>query len=228
MRVGTVLAAASLLAIAGAANATTIITLTYSDLSGNYTGDATSGMFDAHAVSNPGGALNSAGDVSRVIPVVGTADFQPGFFGAGTSANFALNMNLGAIVAGTRSGIGSFTSTDANGDTITGNLTGVWQLAGTMLAYNGILSNVFVNDNGVQDGQFNGSQSGAFSISDLTGQAYTGAIVELTANVTGGFFNANFSNAATGVNAQIQNVPAPSAAFALAGLAGFAARRRRR
>ena len=44
--------------------------------------------------------------------------------------------------------------------------------------------------------------------------------------MTGGFFNAPFNDAATGVNGQI--VPAPSGVFALAGLAGFAARRRRR
>lgn len=224
MNLRSVLAVGSLLAASGLASATTIVTLNYNDLSGNYTGNASAGTFNAHAVAIAGG-LQSAGDVARVVAPSGVADFQPGFFG-GSSANFVLNMTLGPIVANTRTGSGTFTSTDADGDTITATLSGMWQLSGTFLAFGGTLSNVAITDNGAQDGTFNGSNTGSFQISDYANQLFTGAIVQLTANVTGGFFASDFTNAATGVNAQV--IPAPAGFVGLLGLAGLAGRRRRR
>lgn len=229
MKMGSALALASVMGLSGAASATTVMTLTYGDLSGNYNGTAAGGTFNAHAVSNPvGTGLRSAGDVARVIPNTGTADFQPGFFGAGSQANFVLNMTLGAISGGQRSGNGSFTSTDANGDTISGNLNGSWQLSGVYLAFVGVLSNVVVS-NPSADGTFDGSNTGSFAIGDFLNQLFDGAIVQLTSNTTGGFFASNFADAATGVNAQIQTVPLPPAAWAgLATLAGVVAVRRLR
>jgi hypothetical protein len=228
MKVAVGLAAASVLGISAAAQAVTIATLTYGDLSGNYTGNASSGTFNAHAVNLTN--LHSSGDVARLINPVGTADFQPGFTGLGTSAGFVLNMNLGAISGGTRSGTGSFTSTDADGDTITGNLNGTWQVAGAFLAFSGTLNNVVFTDVGVQDGMYNGTTSGTnFILAGLVGQLFNGAIVQLTTNPSGGFFLADFADAATGLNAQVITVPLPPAAWAgMATLAGVVAVRRLR
>lgn len=223
MKMRSVLAMASIAGLAGVANAATVVTLTYTDLSGNYTGNASGGTFNAHAVNTAD--LHSAGDVARIIPTVGTADFEPGFVSGGSSANFSLNMTLGSIISGTRSGTGSFTSTDANGDTITGDMSGVWALVGSYLAYNGVLSNVVFHAN--TDSSFDGSHTGSFSTSDLVNQVYSGAIVNLTTSPDGGFFNGDFRDSATGINAQVTTVPLPPAALAgLATIAGMVAVRR--
>jgi hypothetical protein len=223
MKMGSLLAVASIAGLSGAASAATVATLTYTDLAGTYTGNSSGGTFSANAVNLAD--LHSAGDAARIVPVVGTADFEPGFVAGGSMANFTLNMNLGAIVSGMRSGMGSFTSTDANGDTITGDMAGTWQLLGGYLAYNGVLSNVVFHSN--HDNSFDGSHSGSFSIADLVTQIYAGAIVNLTTSPGGGFFSSNFRDAATGVNAQVTTVPLPPAAWAgLATLAGVVAVRR--
>ncbi len=222
-----------ILAIVGLATAAradnVILTLTYSDLSGNYTAaDATSGSFNAHAVS--GGNLNSAGAVSCLVSPGGKAVFQPGFVAASPFANFVLDM---AVVHGstTGTGVGSFTATDHDGDTITGGLAGSWSIAGGFLAFVGTLGNVIVHDNGATDDTFNGSQSGSWTISSLPGPSpYSGAIVQLTAQQKT-FFASNFSDQVTGVTAQVVAVPPPPAAYlAIGGLgmtaAGIFVRRR--
>jgi hypothetical protein len=222
MKLAPVLAAVSVIAACGAANAAVVVTFNYNDLSGNYTGDSTSGTFNAHAVDS---SLHSAGSVARVVPTVGTADFQPGFASGGDSSDFVLNMTLGAISSNMRSGNGTFTATDADGDTLSGSLNGTWQQAGTFLSFAGSLSGVVFTDNGGQDGLFNGSSSGSFPFADLNPLNLSGAIIDLTANVAGGFFSSNFTDAASGVNGQI--IPAPGALFGL-GLIGLAGARRRR
>lgn len=221
MKTGFVLALASLAGCAAVSSAATIATLAYNDLSGNYTGSAAGGTFNAHATNIPGSAgLRSAGNVARIVSTVATANFEPGFVADGHQGNFVLNMTLGAISGGGRTGVGSFTSTDSNGDTVTSNLSGNWQLSGGFLAFAGVLSNVvFHNNSG--DNTFNGTNTGSFSIGDLTSQIFTGAIVNLTTSPDGGFFTNNFSDASSGINAQVQTVPLPTAAWAgLATLGG--------
>jgi hypothetical protein len=228
MKLAVGLAAASILGVSAAAQAVTVATLTYGDLSGNYTGNAMGGTFNAHAVNLPN--LRSTGDVARLVNPIGTADFQAGFIGLGTSADFVLNMTLGAISGGMRSGVGSFTSTDADGDTVTGNLNGMWQVAGAFLSFSGTLDNVIFTDVGVQDGMYNGTTAGTnFILAGLIGQVFNGAIVQLTTNPSGGFFLSDFSDSATGLNAQVLTVPLPPAAWAgMATLAGVVAVRRLR
>jgi len=222
------------LAFAGAAHAsTTVVSMTYSDLSGNYTASsATEGIYTARAV-DLAGILRSAGNVSRLVPGNGVADFQPGFVSGADFADFVLSLSV-THGDSTGTGIGSFTATDADGDTITGNISGNWSIEGDYIAFVGVMSNVLIQDLGAQDHTFNGSNTGSWD-TNFTGYTppFDGAVVKLTEQ-TSNFFATNFSNAATGLSAQITSavVPLPSAAIAgslaLAGLGAARGLRRRK
>jgi len=164
--------------------------------------------------------------VSRLVPANGVADFQPGFVSGGDFADFVLTMSV-THTGSTGTGTGSFVSTDADGDTITGNISGTWSIDGGYIAFVGTLSGVMIN-NVSEDGTFDGSNTGSWS-TDFAGYTppFDGAIVKLTEQ-TSNFFQANFVNAATGLSAQIttETVPLPSAALAgFATLAGLGAAR---
>jgi hypothetical protein len=220
------------LALTGVASAgPTIVSLTYGDLSGNYTAtNATSGTFMARAVDIPG-VLRSAGTDSRLEGALGTADFQPGFVSGADLADFVMTLSV-THTATTGTGSGSFTATDADGDTITGLLNGTWSLQGTFIAFEGTMSNVLIHDNGTQDHTFNGSNTGSWDTNFASGGPYNGAIVKLTENA-GNFFTSNFSDQATGVTAQITTFTAPLPAgvsaggLTLGGVLGLRSRRRR-
>lgn len=207
----------------------TIVSLTYSDLAGSYVANnSSSGIFTARAIDAPG-LLRSAGNVSRLEGTQGVADFQPGFVSGADFADFVMTLTVNHG-ANTGTGSGSFTATDADGDTITGNISGVWGIQGTFITFEGVMSNVLITDNGTQDHTFNGSNTGSWDTNFGTKPPYNGAIVKLTENF-GNFFTSNFSNAATGVTAQITTVTVPTPTAALAGLgllAGMAGHRRAR
>ena len=199
-----------------------LVSMTFDDLAGSYsTGSST---FTASAVDTT--RLRSSGDVSRLVPAEGTASYSPGFVSQADQGNFVMSVAVGALAMdGTRSGNGSFTVTDADGDTIVGAINGTWRNLGLgFIAFDGVLSQVFVNDNGAQDGTFNGSNGGAWDLDLPALEPYRGALVQLVLGANG-FFAQNFSNRATGVTAQI--VPAPGA-MALMGLGALVAGRRKR
>lgn len=223
------------LAFTGSAYAgTAIISITYSDLSGSYTASsANTGTFSARAVDMPG-ILRTAGDVSRLIAPNGNADFQPGFVSGADLSDFVMNIAV-THTASTGTGTGTFSATDADGDAITGNMTGTWGLQGTFLAFQGVLSNVVIHDNGTLDHTFNGSNTGSWDTSNFpTSSPYDGAVVHLTERVDT-FFGNNWTDAATGVTAQVTaaiTVPLPPGGLAglgtLSGALGLSLVRRRR
>ncbi len=208
--------AALLLVTAPASAQMPILTYGFTDTSAAFTlnPDMVSGTYSAVADSD------TDGDVTRPLPVSDTAYFEQDFTGG--MADFVLSMAITGIGAGTANGSGSFTITDVDGDTITGNISGTWnQLAGIFASFEGALSNVTVTSN---DGMIHGT-TGSFAadLSDVGGPApYPGAIVLLM--LPGNWFTANFSNANTLVQGAV--VPEP-ATIALVVLGGLAAIRRR-
>lgn len=228
LRVGAMLAVPA--AFAASAAADVIASFGYNDLSGAFTStSATTGMFTANASSTVN--LNSSGDVTRLIPTTGTAQFAPGFFpGFG---NVSVNVSVTGIDTGLllASGTGNITMTDADGDTITADIDGVW-IGSTFIPqtyFNGALFNVQFNDNGAADGTFDGT-SGSFSIADLTAM-YEGSIAKLFLNPssqTYTFFNESFQDVDTQVIGEITEIVPTPGATALVGVAGLMVARRRR
>jgi uncharacterized protein (TIGR03382 family) len=221
--------AIALAALAGgisAANADIIITASYLDLRGDYVQSAPGvGMFTA--VANDANPIRSTGDVARVDGNPGTAGFETGFVSGLNPADFSISLSVSVLIPGQiATGSGTFTITDADGDTLTGNVDGAWiyDTVEGFIYFNGALSNVFANDNGQQDGLFNGTELGSWSLAGLGTQPFDGAISQIVLPA-GGFFTGSFSNAATGLTAQI--IPAPGA-LALLGLGGLVGGRRRR
>ncbi len=206
------------MSLAGAACAdVVIVTYTYSDLNGSY--DAGASLFNAKADSL------TSGDVTRLTGGGGTAEFNAGFYGF-DSADYTLTIDVTNNNGSTADGKGSFSVTDANGDTITGLVEGTWYKGdfGTVF-FNGQLSNVFINDNS-GDAKFNGSSAGVFSTNFQGPIApFEGALVQLFISSAGEFMTKDFSGVPTLVSAAI--IPAPGTiALALMG-ASVAFRRRR-
>jgi len=209
--------AVAALGIASVASADAILSYTYSDLDGSY--DANTALFNAKA------GLLTSGDVTRLTGGGGTAEFNSGFYGF-DSADYTLTIDVTNNNGSTADGQGSFSVTDANGDTITGLVEGTWIKGafGTVF-FNGQLSNVFINNNS-GDAKFDGSTAGAFSTNFQGPIApFEGALVQLFSSSAGEFMTKSFSGVPTLVSAEI--VPAPGTiALALAG--GAVAFRRRR
>lgn len=218
--------------VATSASASVIATFSYDDLAGTYTQALPGvGSFSAVAVNQGPGGLQSWGTTSRLVAPAGDATFQNGFVSQGT-ANMVVNVSVAVVnsTPGSEFGLGSgnVVVTDADGDTITADLSGFWTATpnsqGLFLNFNGSMSNVFLNDNGLGDGLFNGTALGSWGL-NLPGSApYSGALVQLVFGASN-FFQTGFANQATGVTGQI--VPTPGA-MALLGLGGLVAGRRRR
>jgi hypothetical protein len=221
------IATAVVIASASTASADIIFSYGFTDLDGDY--NAGSSTFTAQSVD--AGPLRSGGDVTRQASPIGSAEFDTGFMSLGTLANYTMSMTLSNITptsADVLLGDASFEITDADGDTIVGDIVGVWDAGPDgWLYFDGTLVNVFLNDNGAPDGTFDGPSGGAFDL-DFGGEygPFDGAIVTLSVNASGDFFLNSFNDASTLVSAEV--VPAP-ASLALLGLGGlFASRRRRR
>jgi hypothetical protein len=177
-----------------------LFTFGFTDLDGTFNGSSTWTM-DA--------SVNTSGDVTRLVPTVHTADFDSGF--AGGTADFSLSMSL-TKVGSSYNGSGTFTITDADGDTISGDLHGNWvRLSDRFAAFNGLTNNIFLNGT-----TFDGTDGGSFNM-DTAGfgtQPLNGAIITLHA---GGWFDGGaFTDPGALVEGNI--VPAPGAA--LLGLIG--------
>lgn len=217
------LAAAAALLVAGPARADIDphFTFGFTDLDGDYTASGAGGQFRAVASAlASGGPFDSAGDVTRVAPPQSTADFDPGFAAMAGSLNVELTMDISNVTSDSAEASGSFTITDLNGDTITGEIAGAWNRLGSVFAsFKGLLQNVALT-NSSGDDRFDGSFGSGFSML-FSGQPLAGAIIVLE---TGAWFDASFADQNTQVEASI--IPAPSAAaLGLIGLVMLARRR---
>ena len=208
---------------ATAANAD-IASFGFTDLNGSF--DANSMVFSAVAFT--GGQDSTAGDVTRFAEGGGsTANFDIGFSGGGSLADVAISINISNVGGGMADGLGSFAITDADGDMITGDLTGLWfEGAFGFTFMNGDTTNVLFTAGQLGNGSFDGPSGGSFDTSSLI-DTYFGATSILLRTPSGvGFFNQSFTEISTQADGLI--VPAP-ASIALAGLGlGLAGTRRRR
>lgn len=209
----------ALIALAGAASfaaADVIATYSYTDLDGAYDGST----FTADASAS--GDLSSTGDVSLLTGAEGTAEFTTGFAGL-APANVAISMNISNVTGSTADGVGSVVLTDADGDTLSAEFSGSWNIINPFgfMFFSGSSSDYAFTDNGQLDGRFNGSV-GSFAIDNLL-SLYDGAI-SLLLQTPGGF-----ATVFDGVSTQADGllVPTPGVlAIAGVGLAGMARRRR--
>jgi len=217
-----VMAVAGLVTAAGVASADTVlVTMRYDSLAGSY--DSAMNQFEAHAVNSA--TLKTSGSVSRLVPTAGTAMFEPGFVSGANPADFNINVTaMPTMNPSIRTGTGTFTSIDRDGDMITGNVTGTWVATPVYTFFNGSLSNVRIIRSMAEGTTFNGTDGGSWDLGLPAPEPYTGAVIQLVFG-NPNFFNTSFSNRATGLTAQL--VPAPGA-LALVGLGGLAMARRRR
>ena len=217
---------AAVIAVAGfaaVANADVIMTFGFTDVSGTYDYDAgtDTGVFRGTAVNEP--LLKTAGDVSRIRNPIGTATFLDGFVSEPDPSNFEITINTFGIGANTASGTGSFTITDVDGDTITGDIVaGLWvRGSGQRTFFNGVLANVDVNSD---EGFFDGPDGGSFDVTGFTD--FIGSTIGLFFRPGGvNFLREDFGPVSSQFSGEI--VPTPGA-IALLGLGGLVATRRRR
>lgn len=213
---------AGLVGLAASAASADIASFGFTDLNGSF--DLGSMVFSA--VAQTGGESSTAGDVTRFAEGGGnTANFDVGFFGGGSSADFQMIINVSNVVGPMADGNGSFIITDADGDTITGDVTGTWFAGASGFVFmNGSTSNVLFNNN--SNGSFDGPSGGSFDITSLA-DTYFGATSILLRTPTGvGFFNTSFAEVSTQVDGLIVPTPA-SVALAGVGLVLTSTRRRR-
>jgi hypothetical protein len=209
-------------ALAGVANGQVVLTMSYDDLSGSY--NSITNQFSAVAANS--GTHQSSGFSQRSntnAPPGGTANSFAGTL-PGLFANFVMNIT---VAPGPLTGVGHFRATDADGDTVDGDVNGAFAPAGGgFMAFNGAISNVVFADNNAADNRFNGTSTGSWSMAFPF--SLEGAIVQLSSNITN--FNQGFSDATVGYLTQFTqvSVPAPLAAFSGAGLLGVMSIRRRR
>jgi len=196
------------------------VTFGFTDLDGSY--DTTTQEYVARAVDfSP---LHSGGDVSLLESPGGTAEYDAGFLGLGTSADAVFEMTISPRSATTALGSGTAWITDANGDRIILVFRGTWTDPGNGYAFfDGYLIRPFI-DSGDQDGEFNGPSGGSFSLAGLNDDNKSGAISFLMP-ITNGFFTDDFAQNVTLVDGIIE-VPSPAGVTLLA-LGGMAIRRRR-
>lgn len=229
MRLNAMRVCALFVGVAGSALSSTafgdvIISGRYDSLGGSF--NMGTQMFTAAAVDSA--TLQTSGAVSRLVAPMATANFQEGFVSGVDPANFAINVTaIPTINPNRRTGTGTFSSMDVDGDEITGTVTGTWINGGPgFIFFNGTLSNVLIIPAGIGAGNssFDGTATGSWAFNLGTPAPYEGAIVQLVFGAPS-FFTQGFSDRATGVTFQL--VPAPGA-LALMGLGAVAAFRRRR
>ena len=189
-----------------------VLSFTYSTLSGFYVPDPVdpnAGTFTAYASASFGyqGLFHTSGTVFRLVEPVGFAEFDFHEPGIG-AADFVLTLDLYNIDRNlnTASAAGSLVATDVDGDTIGSEaVSGTWQAIGSQATFTGFISELQFSD---PYKTFDG-QDGSFSMNFLEFPDMIGAVTDLTG--IGDFFEDPFSEVSSLVTTQM--IPAPGAAL---------------
>ena len=172
--------------------------------------------FDASASPSSAGGLIV---FTRDVPTIGTVELFPG---PGVLGDFVVtNMLINNITATTADGSGTWTLTDNAGDTVTGNVTGVWKNEDDGPEFSGSLSNVWWN-NESGDNDFDGWDyvgtvptgtyvAASLSMGFSSPLPWSGSILHLTADTASWFGDGAWTSdvlAAGSVDAHVVPVPA--------------------
>ncbi len=163
---------------------------------------------------------DSSGSVTSLFGGTDYAVFAEGFAVTFGPANFSATLDITLDTPTTATATGSFTVTDINGNTLSGQISGEWLLFGSAAFFTADLSGVSYSNPG---GTFDGGADALVA----PGGTFIGALqfISIDSIFTSTFFTSSFQNAV--VTAQAQFIPSPGGfALAAAGLA-VAARRRR-
>lgn len=170
--------------------------------------DATTGTFTAEAYKNLSSQVQIASVSGSSSSVLGQSAT---LIWGNDLGSFSLEMAISSVMGDGIStpysavGIGSFTLTDIDGDTITADFTGKWVRLATQNFFDGILTNVLFSDGG--DKTFDGSGMSSIDIGLLAGQPWSGGITELVTN-TSWFDAGDFDETGGGVSLTVVPVPA--------------------
>lgn len=182
-----------------------------------YDGTAT---FTANANATLASAANTTqyGIVNgSTPPALGTSAL---FVWPSDLGSFSLNMTISNInnTTKTADGVGSFTLTDVDGDTVTADISGQWEREGSTNQFGGVLGNVYYNTLGNGTGVDGGS--GSVPMGFTAPQPWVGGITQIEAKLP--WFGAITSPAtATSGSIDIAITPVPGAV--LLGLLGISA-----
>jgi hypothetical protein len=211
------------LALAPAAVAESWLTFGFTDLAANFTptGPDAGVLTVAATAVAVGGAFDSGGDATRVLAPEGVAEYNSGFLTSGTSADFQFLLEVAGITPNSANATGTFLLTDANGDTLSGDIAGTWEPLPNFAAFEGLLSNVTIS-NTSGDGTFDGPSLGSFDSTFPEGPTYPGAFTTL---ITGEWFDDAFEDANALQQAAV--VPEPAALAVLILFGQLALRRSR-
>ncbi|MFH1420163.1 MAG: hypothetical protein ABII12_17965 [Planctomycetota bacterium] len=191
--------------------------------------DDATGHFDGVSAFTVSADHNTRGYVSRLLPSLGTAIYGTDF--TDDVADFTMSIGLAPIDPTHWLGSGLFSITDADGDTITGNVNGMWtqvQLpigGGIFSSFAGTLSDVGFNDNGEVDGFFDGPDLGSFGMDFGDSGPHDGAV--MTFGTTGSFLQGEFWDDSMLVHGMIVPEAGTSSIVLSLGCAAMLVRRRR-
>ncbi|MEM7622387.1 MAG: hypothetical protein AAF235_04210 [Planctomycetota bacterium] len=205
-----------------------LVTFGFTDLSGSFTSDGSGGGTLFVEASATGSTLSS-GDLTAGTS---NADFDAGTFGVGGAGTFQLTMTVTDITNIGANGAGQFLLSDANGDSLSGVLSGGFLFTPSGLAF--LSSEVslasFDDPEGAgSDLTIDGTSGGAVSFADAFDptEAFSGGFSLLF--IQPGGFSQDFSGTSVQADAALVRgiIPAPATLGVLGLFLAAPARRRR-
>ncbi len=184
-------------------------------------------MYNGSTFNASASSWDNGGQIllTRDVDPTGTISLFPEYLT--DQSNFTVDdMVISDITASTANGVGTFTLTDRGGDTVAGDVTGVWTKTSTGPQFSGTLSNVWWNS---ADNDFDGYKlvglnyvAESLSMEFSSSLPWSGSMIELTADSASWFGLGRWSQVvphAGSVDAHV--VPVPAAV--LLGLLGLGA-----